>query len=517
MSEIHKNMSELDKTKLFRQGKIMFSIEVTRKTSCRPTQSNRSRSPPSLQPNLDEIRRGRVSSRGAKPRHAKVRAGSVADGRLQSGGPPDADLPGISPSVNCPPEKSPTHPKNRPPTLSERPRSLMLSSASKLRRNFAAPLDACGRNLRPADAPSAARATNYYWDLNGAGAGSGGVWNGGPGPNYGNTGNTWLNGTLNWNTDAGGTAIVAPVTTTSNDDLYFFAGSDYTAGVNVNVSGPQSAAGLIFQSPPNLAVLSFSSANNNNGINQIIQVSGSNGANISLDGDGITSINNAATVFLTSSVGSLSPPIKHGPIIPSIRFTSPVERPSIGALSIAGTGTIVLGGNNSGNGGITIDSGTLQAGGAVGGNNVAATTSVFGAGTIVIGDGMSANNATLQVYSSGLTFTNPITVAAGGSGTYTIGVTNGATATFAGNITLDNNLALNSNTGSSTGELIVSGAITGSGNINVVGASAPVRPNLNPFIVVLSGSNTGFTGNVSVASGSYLQTGSGSALGLLAQ
>ena len=80
-------------------------------------------------------------------------------------------------------------------------------------------------------------------------------------------------------------------------------------------------------------------------------------------------------------------------------------------IDSAGTGTIRMNQTNTFDGGILIKPSILE-------QNTAAEA--LGTGIVTIGDGFTSNSATLRGTGSGFTAANPITIASGGTGTYSI-------------------------------------------------------------------------------------------------
>ncbi|WP_075090617.1 autotransporter-associated beta strand repeat-containing protein [Verrucomicrobium spinosum] len=127
-----------------------------------------------------------------------------------------------------------------------------------------------------------------------------------------------------------------------------------------------------------------------------------------------------------------------------------------------GASALVLGGANTFTGGVTIQSGTIIAQG-----NAAA---LGGSGTGLVTLGHTSGTASASLLGGDATvFANAITVAAGSSGTATIGNNANAAAAFSGAVTLNKALTLAS---TGTGSVTLSGAITGSSLLTVTGPRA---------------------------------------------
>ena len=163
-----------------------------------------------------------------------------------------------------------------------------------------------------------------------------------------------------------------------------------------------------------------------------------------------------------------------------------------------GAGTLTLSGANTFTGGLTVKNGTVIAGNSVSALGGTGT----GAVTVGGGAGSGAANASL-LFANSLNYANPITVASGGTGTYTIGNSAGA-VTLSGGITLNNNATISETniggTGFSSGQYLnISGAITGSGNLTLAGNGAISTNNSGqPSAVnnLLLSSTVGTTGSI---------------------
>ncbi|QWC96421.1 filamentous hemagglutinin N-terminal domain-containing protein, partial [Polynucleobacter paneuropaeus] len=131
------------------------------------------------------------------------------------------------------------------------------------------------------------------------------------------------------------------------------------------------------------------------------------------------------------------------------------------SLAKSGAGTWILSGTNTYTGGTTISAGTLVA---------STSASALGSGAVTLGASSGNTSATLQVATTGLTYSNAIVLSAGTSGTLTIGNTGTAiSTTFSGGVTGTNNLvisegATNGTITFATGSLNNIGTITNSGS-----------------------------------------------------
>jgi len=170
-----------------------------------------------------------------------------------------------------------------------------------------------------------------------------------------------------------------------------------------------------------------------------------------------------------------------------------------GTISKSGPGSLILSQDNTFAGSIVIKEGTLQGTGT-------ATTTHFGAASISLGDTSGAAAATL--YGAGKTYTNPITVQSGSSGTLTIkGIGGLGTTTFSGGVTLNRTVTMDSQNGTLT---FSATGISGASTIQIVNTNA--TPVLTSNRVNLNVANTGFTGAIEIATGGTLRVTNGSAL-----
>ncbi len=199
-------------------------------------------------------------------------------------------------------------------------------------------------------------------------------------------------------------------------------------------------------------------------------------------------------------------------------------RNTTGALAIikTGTGTLTLSGANTYSGGTRILSGTII------GSSVAANA--FGTSTITIGNSAGGSaSASLLIGRNGLSYANPILLAANTTGTLTVGNTGSAiSTTFTGGVTGTNNLTINSN--ATTGTLtFATNPINNNGTVTNIGAgtgtttiSGGIGANVTRVIensvnsaLTISGALTVNTGGTTLtnSSGTKILTLSGGTLG----
>ncbi len=172
----------------------------------------------------------------------------------------------------------------------------------------------------------------------------------------------------------------------------------------------------------------------------------------------------------------------------------------IGSAAVVktGTGTLTIGnGANTYSGGTTISQGSLVFGG----------NGALGSGTVTLGDANTgASNVSLLAnfgnFFSVQKISNDIVVSSSGSGTVTIGTTSfnpGSNGTiFTGTITLNRDVTLVSG---NTDRTSFTGKITGSGNITIAGSR-----------VTFDNSSNDFVGNITISSGTMLQTNAANVL-----
>ena len=304
----------------------------------------------------------------------------------------------------------------------------------------------------------AAQATPYYWDANGTTAGAGSTPTG-----------TWGTDSF-WNTDSAGGSGTFVSSLTSSDDAYFSAGPSATSGnsaYTVTVSGTQSANGLVFQSSANAAAPNAAT---------IIT-----GGTINLGARGITASQYA---YGTTSRGSVS--VDSAIVLQaSSTFTNNNSTNALwvkGAISDgassfgiikSGAGQLNLSGNNSFDGGVTLNAGTLSIRHA---NALGTGTLTINGGTLTIADTVTVNN-NAQIW----------------AGDFTVGTSNGVQRIGAGTVTLGGNRTVTVN---SFQNLVVGGAISDGGSVYGLTKSGAGT-------ITLSGAST-YTGNTIVNAGTMV-------------
>jgi autotransporter-associated beta strand protein len=307
--------------------------------------------------------------------------------------------------------------------------------------------------------------------------------------------------------------------------------------------------------------------------NPISVVSGSSGT-LSIIGTANGTFGGAISLSNNLTIGSISAgPVFSGGIsgngnvtisvIGTTAFTvSGASLNHTGTITNSGTGTgtttisAVIGTNvtgviqNSATSQLTLsgDSGSYTNGVVIKAGQVTLVTNnnAAGTGTITIGDTSGSADATLSTSSYNKTFTNPIIVASGNSGT--LKISSSSLSTFSGVITLNNNLLLSSS--SDNYGITFSGGVTGTGNIttntinsgyitfsttsinhtgtitnfgsgtgtttisSVIGSNVTgVIQNSATSQLTLSGNNTWSTGGLTIKAGTVQVDTSGNALG----
>jgi autotransporter-associated beta strand protein len=278
---------------------------------------------------------------------------------------------------------------------------------------------------------------------------------------------------------AAGNAVTiggSPATLTINAATGFADqnGANYAAGTGLVVQSGVTVADTI--SAP--VVLGASQSWLNNGQGSLVVSGGVSGtANLA-----INNTSTGTTTLSTGSVNNTGTVSNVGTGAGATTISALIGTNVTGVVQNSSTSTLVLSGANTFTSGVKILSGT-----------VSGTTSAaaLGTGTITIGDTSGSANATLSGGFVG-TFTNPISIASGNTGTATITAT--AASIFSGAVTLNShNLTVGGNAGNN---LTLTGGIGGTGNVafNATGAGT----------ITVSGTSVNNTGLVT-------NSGSGSA------
>jgi autotransporter-associated beta strand protein len=264
-------------------------------------------------------------------------------------------------------------------------------------------------------------------------------------------------------------------------------------GVTVNGSGTWTLSGAnTFTGALTVSsgVLSVSAANNFNTASGVTL--GGNGTNGTLE-DTSTAGLTSNEVFTLATGGTGTFQVDNA----SETFTIPNT-----ANLVTGSGLLVKTGSgalNMGNSSQNFSGGALIANGAL---NLANNGGDAGTGSITIGLQGSALNATLGAGNGGITYANPLVVASG-AGTRTISAGSGGNETFSGPVTLGDGSGagtLIAETGyannNGTSILILSNAVSGTGNIVMESANAYNTGGTTSANVTLSGSQNQ-TGTIS--------------------
>ncbi len=146
-----------------------------------------------------------------------------------------------------------------------------------------------------------------------------------------------------------------------------------------------------------------------------------------------------------------------------------------------GSGSLLISSANSFSEGTIISAGTVQAGSAT----------AFGTGGVTLGDANTGTNVTTLGFSGGVSAVNPVTTAAGSTGTAVIANMSSSTSvTYNGPIVLQRGITF-SNANSALNTFMIQGGITGTGDVTVLGGGG----------VKLQTGACSFTGNIYVLPG----------------
>ncbi|EDY20610.1 autotransporter-associated beta strand repeat protein [Chthoniobacter flavus Ellin428] len=314
-------------------------------------------------------------------------------------------------------------------------------------------------------------AATYYWDTNGATAGSGAA----TGP--------WDGSTANWTTDSTGSILPTVTLTTSADDLIFSAGTNGTTGT-ITVTGAQAANSLTFKD------------------NVALTISG--GTSLTLGGAGV---NSGITVASgDNSSNTISTAIVLDASTTALGFTNNgTGLLTIGAITgsaTSGTQTVTV--NSTSTGGITLN-GII--GNGSGGGTVAMVINNSGTGVTTL-SGVNTFTGGLMISQGTLSYAAN-TALGGASGTAGAVTLNGGTLLFTGG-SVDNTHAITvgasggtiKTTGAGTFRFGIANTLLGSGPLTIIGNGSLVTTGQG--VVVLNNSNT-YNGNVTLQSGGVIE------------
>ena len=178
----------------------------------------------------------------------------------------------------------------------------------------------------------------------------------------------------------------------------------------------------------------------------------------------------------------------------------------------AGTASLTVSNANAFSGGTTISAGSIVA---------KSTNAPLGTGTVTLGDANTGTNAAGLYISYKETFTNAIVVSASGTGTATVGSdqsggASGSSTTYSSPITLNRSLTLDS--GNQLDRLHFGGAITGTGNLTLLGGHRIDLGGVNSFNgnLYIQGAGTLFEtfGPSCIPTTATVDVGTGSTFGL---
>jgi len=305
--------------------------------------------------------------------------------------------------------------------------------------------------------PQSARAVDYYWDTNGATAGSGAA-----------TG-TWGTSTF-WTTDSAGTIGTSAYAGDNTSDIFFSAGANGTTGT-VTVLGTQSAHSITFRNPVAITLsggtaLNLGSATAGSGI--FVTANAANTISTPVI------LNSAASAigFSNSGTGLLTIGAVTGAAVSGTQ-TITVGSGSSGNIALngvigdgAGGGKVALTVNNTGTGITTLANLTNTFTGplTLNGGTLLGAGNAFGAGSLfpslILNSGTFGNSANSAVTIKGAVTLNGDIGLIGGTGV--LPGTSKALS-FTGNWTLTGNRALDVTTLASNNAVSISGIISGTG------------------------------------------------------
>jgi autotransporter-associated beta strand protein len=271
-----------------------------------------------------------------------------------------------------------------------------------------------------------ALAVNLYWDTDGATSGAGG-----PSPTA-----TWAAGGTTWSTDSLGATATAAVTTTTDDDLVFAAGTNATGAYAITLADGQNARSLTLE-------------------DGLITLSGADGI-INLGGIGSITVKNGASATIGGNTST------------RIAGTAGLTKQGVGSLTLNGSDV------NTFSGGLAINGGTLS---LVYQNLITPSDLVGGGNAVALGGGILA----ITGKSTGSTSQTLGSVTVNSGGGRILGNKNGGTTTT---------IALGNITATAVGGSLLLGASSTNANLPVITTSAT-----NDATGILGGRSVYFNGN----------------------
>ena len=357
----------------------------------------------------------------------------------------------------------------------------------------------------------------YYWDIDGATAGSGGV----------TPSDTWSTGGTTWTTDSTGTTATSALTTTSLDNLFFSAGTDATGAYAVSLNSTTQNARLVtFED--GTATLNTGTLSLGNGGGITVTSNSVTGATISsgLTLSGSQTFNVAAgrtltlnTGTFTRNAGSTLNILSTGTVTTTMTnlSTASLVNGIIGSWASFGSGASTKYATIDGSNNIVGLTGTAAATAA----NVTSTLGTFNYDVAAVGTlGAGANINTLRYTGAAGTIAGALTT----NGIMNVG---GNALTFSSLISSGTGgIVLNAANGNLIFPHTTGGLSIGSNPLTITGSSAVTFGTINQNNITLTGSgnlvkngsgvfglgglNTGFTGSITVADGTLLVTALGS-------
>ncbi len=281
-------------------------------------------------------------------------------------------------------------------------------------------------------------------------------------------------------TGAGGAAATLPPSVTS--DVTFNSGVAYTTPTAFTLGTSQT-----FGSLNDLSTTAITISNTGGTAASTLTLGGSSDPGSSEPGAAagdLLFVGTGANLTLTGGTGNAALGLALGQsgnfdVVGTAAVSSIISGTGFG-ITKTGAGALTLSGANTFSGGVAVSAGSV---------NIGSLATNLGSGTVTLGATSGTASAILNNSLGGnFTYTNPINVQAGSSGTLEIEGFSGA-PTIAGLVTLANNLTLLNTNSAGNNSLNVTGGIAGTGNVTFQATSAGGS--------VISGTALTFTGILS--------------------